>query len=167
MNDEITQIKIGEHHIGINGLSEAIDAVRSLNLTDDLRVTQELLTRLKVQNYIPESIYDDYGKAFLREFKKAIGVSLPPEPDTSFTSIIILGFGCTACEQMERDVKSILAELDFAADVQHIRDINEIAEYGMVRTPTLLINKKIVLNGRSLPQNQLKGLIKEKLEISE
>lgn len=165
MINEIKQIKIGEHRIGISGLSHAIETVQTLNLSDDLEITQVLLTELKIQNYIPESRQDEYGRAFLQEFKKAIGSPVLPEQKTYFNRIIILGPGCPACEQMERDVKSILAELDFAADVQHIRDINEIAEYGFVRTPTLVINEKIVLNGRSLPKNQLKELIMKKRKV--
>ena len=65
---------------------------------------------------------------------------------------------------MEQDIKVILNELNIPADVQHIRDINQIAEYGMVRTPALVINNKIVLNGRSLPKDQLKSLLDQKLK---
>ena len=167
MNDKILQIKIGEHRIGVSGLSDAIDAVKSLGLTADSKIMQALFEKMKAENYIPELLHDDYGRAFLREYKKAVGISVTePELKCSENRIVILGPGCTACEQMERDVKSILSEFDVAADVQHVRDINEIAEYGLVRTPALVINNRIVLNGRSLPKNQLKELIKEKLELS-
>lgn len=56
------------------------------------------------------------------------------------------------------------AELNIAADVDHVRDVNQIAEYGMVRTPSLLINDEIVLHQRSLPKSQLKKLLEEKLK---
>ncbi len=64
---------------------------------------------------------------------------------------------------MEKDVRAILSELNIAADVDHVRDVKKMADYGMVRTPSLVINDEIVLNGRSLPKSQLKKLLEEKL----
>lgn len=99
----------------------------------------------------------------LNEYKKSIGEKVDEEKLVE-TSIRILGLGCSACEKMEQDVKSILIELNIAADFQHVRDVNQIAEYGMVRTPSLVINNEIVLNGLSLPKSQLKLLIEDKLK---
>jgi len=103
-------------------------------------------------------------RALLREYKKAVDLPMDEYGEKSDGLIIkILGPGCSACDQMEKDVKSILAELNIAADVDHVRDVNQIAEYSMVRTPSLVINNEIVLNGRSLPKNQIKLLLENKL----
>ena len=163
MSGEITQIVIGGQRIGIIGLSDVIEDVKQLKLDNEEEIQHELMERIKRHNYVPDSKIEEYSRAFLREYKKSLGVAVEEEK-LAETSIRILGPGCTACETVEKDIKAILSDLNIAADVQHIRDVNEIAEYGMVRTPSLVINNEIVLNGRSLPKSQLKTLLERKLK---
>ncbi|MBN2355159.1 thioredoxin family protein [candidate division KSB1 bacterium] len=165
MSDEITMIKIGRHEIGIIGLSEIFETMKLKNLSDEEELKEQLLRLVRGQNYVPDSHTGEYAQAILREYK--IYAGLPAEPvdeQSAFPSLKILGPGCYVCDKMEQDVKSILLELNIAANVAHIRDVNQIAEYGMVRTPTLVINGEIVVNGRSLPHSQLKSLIGQKLK---
>ena len=164
MPEDIAKIFIGNHQIGIIGLNDIVVEIKSLQISDENIVREMLLKKVKLNNYISPARENEYKEALLKYYKKSFGIQI--EKDRKQRLFFhILGPGCPACEQMERDVKSILAELNIAADVQHIRDINEIAEYGFVRTPTLVINDKIVLNGRSLPKNQLKKIIKEELDL--
>jgi small redox-active disulfide protein 2 len=146
------------------GLFEIFENVKQNNFSNESDLKKQLLEQVRVQNYVPDSMADDYAQALLREYKKFAGLPVETVVEAStFPTIRILGPGCTACETMEKDVRMILTELNIAADVDHVRDINQIAEYGMVRTPSLIINDEIVLNGRSLPKSQLKKLIEEKL----
>jgi len=72
--DEITQIKIGNNRIGIVGLKLVLAAVAEVSATQsDEDIGIELLKRLAKRNYIPESSKAEYGRAFLREFKKFTG----------------------------------------------------------------------------------------------
>ena len=162
MSEKVTQIIIGDHRIGIIGLYDVIKDIKELKLVNDREIQTLLLAGIKHQNWILDSKTKEYGNALLREYKKSLGSAVEEEKLREAT-IHVLGPGCSACEKMEQDVKSILIELNIAADVQHIRDVNQIAEYGMVRTPTLVINNEIVINGRSLPKSQLKSLIERKL----
>uniref|UniRef100_A0A7V0Z657 Thioredoxin family protein n=1 Tax=candidate division WOR-3 bacterium TaxID=2052148 RepID=A0A7V0Z657_UNCW3 len=73
--------------------------------------------------------------------------------------IKILGPGCPSCEQLEKEVREVVQELNLAADIEHIRDLKEISKYGMVATPGLVINKKLVSVGRVPDKNQLKDWI--------
>ena len=164
MSQDISQIVIGKHRIGLIGLSDAIEDVKQMNLDSERDLENALLERIKQQNYVPDSRVDEYGRALLREYKKYFRIPVEEEPSPAETSIRILGPGCAACEKMEQDVMAILIELNIAADVQHVRDVNKIAEYGMVRTPSLVINGEIVLNGRLLPKNQLKNILQQKLK---
>jgi len=164
MSEEVSMVTIGGQKIGLIGLSEIFENVKQMNLSDKSELKNQLLQRVRAQNYVPDSRADDYTSAILREYKKFAGLPVEPEVEKpAFPTIRILGPGCAACENMENDVRAILAELNIAADVDHVRDINKIAEYGMVRTPSLVINEQIVLNGRSLPKSQLKKLFEEKL----
>lgn len=164
MSEEVTTVSIGGTKIGLIGLSEIFATLKQMKLSDESEIINQLLEQVRVQNYVPDSRAEDYANAILREYKKFAGLPVEKVVEkTAFPTIRILGAGCTACENMEKDVRAILAELNIAADVDHVRDVNQIAEYGMVRTPSLVINEAIVLNGRSLPKSQLKKLIEEKI----
>lgn len=165
MSDEISMVTIEGHNVGLIGLSEIFESLKHQNLLDEAELKEQLLQLVQDQNYVPDSRADGYAQALLLEYKKFKGLPVEPLVEKStFPTIRILGPGCPACETMEKDVKAILTELNIAADVDHIRDINQIAEYGMVRTPSLVINDVIVLNGRSLPKSQLKMLLHSKLK---
>ena len=62
-------------------------------------------------------------------------------------SIIVLGPGCAQCNRLEQLVKQVLTELGLGVSVEHVTDIKEIAKYGFVSTPALVINGKIVAKG--------------------
>ena len=70
-SDEITQIKIGNNRTGIIGLKLALmEVAEAFAVQSDEEIRTELLKRLVERNYIPESSKEEYGNAFLREFKK-------------------------------------------------------------------------------------------------
>ena len=75
--------------------------------------------------------------------------------------IKVLGTGCANCKALEKSVINVLAELDIAADVQKVEDIQKIMSYGIMRTPGLVINEKVVLSGRVPSWKELKEIIEK------
>ena len=73
--------------------------------------------------------------------------------------IKILGTGCPKCKQLEKTVKDSLAELDIEANLSKVEDIMKIMEYGIMHTPGLVINNKVVLSGRLPSSNELKQIL--------
>jgi len=73
--------------------------------------------------------------------------------------IKVLGTGCPKCKGLEKTVINLLAELDIAADVSKVEDIMKIMEYGVMRTPALVINGKVVLSGYVPSTNEIKKII--------
>ncbi|NVM56735.1 MAG: thioredoxin family protein [Desulfobacterales bacterium] len=69
--------------------------------------------------------------------------------------IKVLGPGCPNCERLEHEVYKILGELNLGADVEHVRDLKEIASYGFVATPGLVINGKLVSTGKVPSKTQI------------
>jgi redox-active disulfide protein 2 len=65
-------------------------------------------------------------------------------------NIKILGIGCSRCNQLEQATKEALEILKIDAIVEHITDFAEIASYGVMGTPALLLNGDIVSCGRVL-----------------
>lgn len=112
------------------------------------------MDRLKPRNYIPSASQDEYRKAFLREFKKALGEKL--EEERRGLAIKILGSGCTACDRLEQTVMAVLAELGLPADVEHVRDVKEIAALGVLGVPALLINGQVKAMGTIPSKTMLK-----------
>lgn len=62
--------------------------------------------------------------------------------------IKVLGTGCANCKSLEKVVLNALAEMDFKANVEKVEDIQKILSYGIMRTPGLVIDGKVVLVGR-------------------
>ena len=73
--------------------------------------------------------------------------------------IKVLGVGCPKCKALEKNVINCLAELDIAAAVTKVEDINEMMDYGILRTPALVINGKVAVSGRVPSGNELKELL--------
>lgn len=61
--------------------------------------------------------------------------------------IKVLGGGCANCDNLERMVFEILAEMDIDASVTHIRDFKDIAAMGVMSTPALVIDGQVKLAG--------------------
>lgn len=62
--------------------------------------------------------------------------------------IEILGPGCPKCRQTEKNVKLALDRLSLEANVQHMSDFREIAQRGVLLTPAVSIDGRVVQSGR-------------------
>jgi small redox-active disulfide protein 2 len=155
-SDEITQIRIGKDRVGIIGLKLVLaEVAETFAAQTDSEIRAELLRRLDQRNYIPESWKDEYGKAFLREFNKFTGRSIEDlEPDG--LEIKVLGPGCARCNQLKQDLIAVMTELEMAADLEHVTDIAEIGNYGVMGTPALVINGEVKAVGLVPPKIKLK-----------
>ncbi len=65
----IRQIPVSGIATGIDKLDWIIAEVKKLDLSDDLVITEELLKRTKVFNYVPTKKTAEYGEALLREYR--------------------------------------------------------------------------------------------------
>jgi len=63
------------------------------------------------------------------------------------TTIKILGTGCPTCQRLLSDVQQIVEKSNWQAQVEYITDISAIMSYGVMSTPALVINEKVVLTG--------------------
>jgi len=161
MAGTISMITVGGKQVGLVGLSEIIEEVKAMQLKADDEIAQTLLQKAKSQNYIPSSIEGDYARSLLREYKRLLGLPVQEEALEGVFTIRILGPGCYACDKMERDVKDIVADLSIAADIQHIRDVKEIAKYGPGIYPALIINNKVYASGKAPPRQKLQKWLEE------
>lgn len=156
---EISRIKIDDFEVGIVGLKKALSEVLSGGSEmDDITVEALLIEKLSDKNYIPSSARQKYGTAFLREFKKFRGDKLEEET-TEVLDIKVLGPGCFQCETLEKTVMKVLSQMSLPASVEHIKDIKEIASFGLFSTPALMINGTVVSTGSNISEKKLQDLI--------
>lgn len=159
--DKVTRINVGGQPTGIIGLQAILEeAAEELKGRNDDEIKDELLKRLSQKNYISSGIKDMYGQAFLREYKEFVGEPFE-DKDSGGLEIKVLGAGCPRCEKLEQDLMAIMAELNIAADLEHVRDPIEIANYGVIGSPGLIINKEVKAVGTVPSQNKLKKWLLE------
>ena len=65
-------------------------------------------------------------------------------------NIKVLVGGCCKCENLLEAVKEAVAEKGIAAEIEYITDMAKIMEYGIMSTPALMVDNKIVSMGRVL-----------------
>lgn len=65
-------------------------------------------------------------------------------------SVKVLGSGCTKCNQLEANVKKALEQLGMDTTIEHVTDFSQIAAYGVMTTPALVVDGKVVAYGKVL-----------------
>ncbi len=73
--------------------------------------------------------------------------------------IKILGTGCPKCKSLERLTRDVVAETGIVANISKVEDIMDIMNYGVVSTPALVINGKVVLSGRLPSTDEIKKIL--------
>ena len=74
-------------------------------------------------------------------------------------SVKVLGSGCSKCNLLEKYACETLDELGVVYDLEHVRDYIEIAKYGVMATPALVVNEKVLVSGRVPTRAELKELL--------
>ena len=74
-------------------------------------------------------------------------------------TIEILGTGCPKCKQLEKNVLTALARSGKFAEVKKVEDLQKIMEYGVMSTPGLVIDGKVLSVGKLLTPDEIADLI--------
>lgn len=83
------------------------------------------------------------------------------EMETTDAAIKVLGGGCPKCRQLEASAKAALQELGMDEPIGHVTDYAEIAAYGVMSTPALVVDGKVVSYGKVLTKDEVAKLLKE------
>ncbi len=62
--------------------------------------------------------------------------------------IEVLGSGCANCQRVEANAREAVAMAGVAAEIRHITDYREIAARGVMSTPGLVIDGRVMSTGR-------------------
>ena len=73
--------------------------------------------------------------------------------------IKVFGPGCSNCKKLLTATKAAVANKGVDAEVEYVTDIKKIAASGIMRTPALMIDDKIVSSGRVLTTDQIEKML--------
>jgi len=73
--------------------------------------------------------------------------------------IIILGTGCVRCRTLEKVTREAVEETHITATIRKEEDIVKIMNYGIMHTPGLVIDGKVVLSGRVPSAKEIKEIL--------
>ncbi len=75
------------------------------------------------------------------------------------SAVKILGGGCDKCNQLEAATVEALKELGMDTTVEHVRDFAVIATYGVMTTPAIVLDGKVLSYGKVLKKDEIIALI--------
>lgn len=75
--------------------------------------------------------------------------------------IKILGIGCKNCVNLAKNTEDALKELGMEATITKVTDMKDIAKYGIMRTPGLVIDEKVVSYGKVASTEEITELLKK------
>ena len=81
------------------------------------------------------------------------------EAEKGKSGIKILGSGCAKCNALEAATREALGELGMDTAIDHVTDFTQIAAYGVMTTPALVVDGKVVSYGKVLNKEEAKILI--------
>lgn len=76
-------------------------------------------------------------------------------------NIKILGSGCKSCIKLEENTKQALKDLEIDATVESIEDFKDIASYGVMQTPAIVIDEEVKSFGKVCTVDEIKALLQE------
>ena len=77
--------------------------------------------------------------------------------------IKVLGPGCKNCVSLKENTEKALKETGMEAEIIKVEDMKDIVSYGVMRTPALVIDEKVVSYGKVLKPNDIVKLLKENM----
>ena len=73
--------------------------------------------------------------------------------------IKVLGAGCQKCRALEERIRKVIEENSLEADVQKVEDIMEIMTFGVMATPAMVVDGKVMVKGRVPSSREIKEIL--------
>lgn len=80
---------------------------------------------------------------------------------TEGSGVKVLGSGCAKCNQLEAATKAALEQLGLDTTIDHVTDFTQIAAYGVMTTPALVIDGKVVSYGKVLKTEEVVKILQK------
>ena len=70
--------------------------------------------------------------------------------------IKILGGGCANCKRLEQITRKVVEDNQIEADFDHVTEYPDIMKYGVMSTPALVVDEKVLCSGRIPSESEVK-----------
>jgi small redox-active disulfide protein 2 len=80
---------------------------------------------------------------------------------TEGSSVKVLGSGCTKCNQLAAATKAALEQLGMDTTIDHVTDFSKIAAYGVMTTPALVVDGRVVSYGKVLKTDEVVKILQK------
>ncbi len=70
--------------------------------------------------------------------------------------IKVLGSGCPKCQKLEENIRQAVTELGIESTIEKVTDITQIIEYGVMATPAIVIDEKVISVGKVADVEEIK-----------
>ena len=161
----VTQLQVGEYRIGIIGLESVFtELARTHGHEPDEVIREALITQISRKNYIALNLKPLFEAELLKQFKQFqdhLTSTHSLEARRSTMDIKVLGPGCPKCEQTEKNVMDAVAETGADASVEKIKDVMQIAKFGVFGTPAVVIDGDVKCVGKVPTKEQVKAWIEK------
>ena len=155
---DLTVIKIKGIGTVIKGLNSVFSDARNRSLKGD-ELANFLISGVKKFNKISTKDEDSLKEALPIKFSKFLKGETTEENPGKRVNIKILGGCCPNCFELEKQAMEAVIDLEINGEFLHLRDPELISKYGIVPTPALVINEKVVSSGRVVMKEEIKRMI--------
>ncbi|MCC5912090.1 MAG: TM0996/MTH895 family glutaredoxin-like protein [Clostridiaceae bacterium] len=73
--------------------------------------------------------------------------------------IKVLGSGCKSCNTLEVAVKEVVEELNLSATIEKVTDLQDILNYGVMKTPALVVDEVVKVSGKVPSKKEIKKML--------
>ena len=77
----------------------------------------------------------------------------------AISSVKVLGAGCKSCHAQFENAKKAVKAMGLSAEVEYITDMPKVMEYGVMSMPAIVVNEKVVSQGKVLKAADVEKLL--------
>ena len=92
-------------------------------------------------------------------FNKKKTADCCPEAKDSICCVKVLGAGCKSCHEQYENVKEAVKKMGLSVEVEYITDMQKVMEYGVMSMPAVVVNEKVVSQGKLLKADDVVKLL--------
>lgn len=81
--------------------------------------------------------------------------------DSALSSVKVLGSGCKSCHALLVSANEALKSMGVPFETEYITDMATVASYGVMSTPALVVNEKVISMGKVYSAAEIKNLLRE------
>lgn len=81
---------------------------------------------------------------------------------SSERTIKVLGTGCASCHKLLENTQEAVARIGLDAQVEYVQDMAQIAGYGVMSVPALVVQGAVVSTGKVLKSTEVEDILRQK-----